>query len=92
MHPGEILKEEFMKPLGLSMNKLGLDLRAPVTRIDRSKPRQAAKGGGKDAYAGTSRSLMQPERLRALRSRHLSCGPGGKSVRNSAGLTIRMPR
>ena len=79
MHPGEILQEEFMKPLGLSMNKLGLDLRAPVMRIDRSKPRQAAKGGGKDAYAGTSRSLMQPERLRALRSRHLSCGPGAKA-------------
>jgi len=33
MHPGEILHEEFMKPLGLSMNKLALDLRVPVTRI-----------------------------------------------------------
>jgi addiction module HigA family antidote len=32
-HPGEILWEEFMKPLGLSMNKLALDLRVPVTRI-----------------------------------------------------------
>jgi len=33
VHPGEILLEEFMKPLGLSMNKLALDLRVPVTRI-----------------------------------------------------------
>jgi antitoxin HigA-1 len=33
VHPGEILHEEFMKPLGLSMNKLALDLRVPVTRI-----------------------------------------------------------
>ena len=33
VHPGEILQEEFMKPLGLSMNKLALDLRVPVTRI-----------------------------------------------------------
>lgn len=33
IHPGEILHEEFMKPLGLSMNKLALDLRVPVTRI-----------------------------------------------------------
>jgi addiction module HigA family antidote len=33
VHPGEILREEFMKPLGLSMNKLSLDLRVPVTRI-----------------------------------------------------------
>lgn len=33
IHPGEILREEFMKPLGLSMNKLALALRIPVTRI-----------------------------------------------------------
>ena len=33
VHPGEIPREEFMKPLGLSMNKLALDLRVPVTRI-----------------------------------------------------------
>jgi len=33
VHPGEILHEEFMKPLGLSMNKLALNLRVPVTRI-----------------------------------------------------------
>lgn len=33
VHPGEILREEFMEPLGLSMNKLALDLRVPVTRI-----------------------------------------------------------
>ncbi|HKT12643.1 MAG TPA: HigA family addiction module antitoxin [Terriglobia bacterium] len=33
VHPGEILREEFMGPLGLSMNRLALDLRVPVTRI-----------------------------------------------------------
>ena len=33
IHPGEILREDFMKPLGLSMNKLALDLHVPVTRI-----------------------------------------------------------
>jgi addiction module HigA family antidote len=33
VHPGEILREEFMKPLGLSINKLSLDLRVPLTRI-----------------------------------------------------------
>jgi addiction module HigA family antidote len=33
VHPGEILSEEFMKPLGLSQNRLALDLRVPVTRI-----------------------------------------------------------
>jgi addiction module HigA family antidote len=32
-HPGEILREEFMKPLGLSANALALALRVPATRI-----------------------------------------------------------
>jgi addiction module HigA family antidote len=33
VHPGEILMEDFMKPHKLSMNRLALDLRVPVTRI-----------------------------------------------------------
>ncbi|MGH9714456.1 MAG: HigA family addiction module antitoxin [Candidatus Acidiferrales bacterium] len=33
VHPGEILNEDFMKPHKLSMNRLALDLRVPVTRI-----------------------------------------------------------
>jgi addiction module HigA family antidote len=33
LHPGEMLREEFMKPLGLSANALALSLRVPVTRI-----------------------------------------------------------
>ena len=33
VHPGEILREEFMLPLSLSMNKVALDLRVPVTRV-----------------------------------------------------------
>lgn len=33
VHPGEILNEDFLKPRGLSMNRLALDLRVPVTRI-----------------------------------------------------------
>src|SRR5579871_4356888 len=33
IHPGEILRVEFMEPLRLSMNRLALDLRVPVTRI-----------------------------------------------------------
>src|SRR5437868_10631179 len=32
-HPGEVLREEFMKPLGLSANALALALRVPATRI-----------------------------------------------------------
>ena len=33
VHPGEMLREEFMKPLGISINGLALELRVPVTRI-----------------------------------------------------------
>jgi antitoxin HigA-1 len=33
VHPGEILSEEVMAPLGLSMNKMAMDLLVPVTRI-----------------------------------------------------------
>jgi antitoxin HigA-1 len=33
VHPGEVLRAEFMEPLHLSMNRLALDLRVPVTRI-----------------------------------------------------------
>jgi addiction module HigA family antidote len=33
IHPGEILFEDFMKPLGLSINQVARDLRVPVTRI-----------------------------------------------------------
>lgn len=33
IHPGEILREEFLEPLGMSANALALALRVPATRI-----------------------------------------------------------
>jgi addiction module HigA family antidote len=33
IHPGEFLREDFMRPLGLSVNALALALRVPATRI-----------------------------------------------------------
>jgi addiction module HigA family antidote len=33
IHPGEQLREEFMKPLGLTAYRLAKDLNVPVTRI-----------------------------------------------------------
>jgi antitoxin HigA-1 len=33
VHPGEILREDFIEPLHLSINRLALELRVPVTRI-----------------------------------------------------------
>ena len=34
VHPGEILQEEFLKPMGLSQNRLALALRVPARRIN----------------------------------------------------------
>src|SRR5205807_5274352 len=33
IHPGEILTEDFMKPLGISINRLSRDLHVPPNRI-----------------------------------------------------------
>ena len=33
VHPGEILREDFMKPLRLSVNRLALELHVPAKRI-----------------------------------------------------------
>ena len=33
VHLGEILRQDLMKPHGLSINRLARDLRVPVTRI-----------------------------------------------------------
>jgi len=42
-HPSEVLREEFMNPLGLSANALALALRVPPTRVGdilrKEKPR-----------------------------------------------------
>ncbi|HYM77196.1 MAG TPA: HigA family addiction module antitoxin [Candidatus Dormibacteraeota bacterium] len=34
VHPGEILREEFLKPLGMSPYKLAKHLRVPVPRVN----------------------------------------------------------
>jgi addiction module HigA family antidote len=39
VHPGEILTEEFLVPLGITRHKLAIDLGIPASRID-----QIAKG------------------------------------------------
>src|SRR5260370_35221696 len=32
-HPGETIREDFLKPLSMSVNKLALELRVPATRM-----------------------------------------------------------
>ena len=34
VHPGEILLEEFLKPMGISQNRLSLDIGVPPRRIN----------------------------------------------------------
>ena len=34
LHPGKILLEEFLKPMGLSQNKIALDMRIPPRRVN----------------------------------------------------------
>ena len=34
VHPGEVLREEFLEPMGISQNKLAMSLRVPTTRIN----------------------------------------------------------
>ena len=34
VHPGEVLLEEFLKPMGLSQNRLALDISVPPRRIN----------------------------------------------------------
>ena len=34
LHPGEVLAEDFMKPVGLSMNALAMEIRVPASLYD----------------------------------------------------------
>ncbi len=46
IHPGEVLREDFLKPLGLSVNRLAMDLHVPVTRMnDIARERRSITAG-----------------------------------------------
>jgi addiction module HigA family antidote len=34
VHPGEVLQEEFLRPLGLSQNRLAIEISVPARRIN----------------------------------------------------------
>ena len=61
IHPGEILKAEFMEPLGLSSYRLATELRVPVPRINnlvREKRSMTADTAMRlSRYFGTSAQL-----------------------------------
>ena len=67
--PGEILLEEFMKPLGVSQNRLARDIDAPVSRIAGIVKRRA---GDHRRYRPATGALLcdHPEIWLGLQSDH----------------------
>ena len=57
VHPGEVLREDFMKPRGLTVNRLALELHVPATRIGEIV-HEPPNHGGDCAAPGT---LLQHE-------------------------------
>ncbi|HVN63760.1 MAG TPA: HigA family addiction module antitoxin [Candidatus Binataceae bacterium] len=45
IHPGEILLEEFLKPLGMTMNRLATELHVPANRITQIVERRRGVSG-----------------------------------------------
>jgi antitoxin HigA-1 len=45
IHPGEILREEFLAPLGLSANALAIELKVPAPRIRAPRRIRGARAG-----------------------------------------------
>ncbi|MDX2150694.1 MAG: HigA family addiction module antitoxin [Bryobacteraceae bacterium] len=69
IHPGEILAEEFMAPLGISINGLARDLHVPPNRI------HGIVHGSRSITADTALRLgiyfgMQPETWMALQAEY----------------------
>jgi addiction module HigA family antidote len=63
IHPGETLREDFLKPLGLTANRLATELFVPVTRINDIVRRRRAITAGSALrlarYFGTPRSVTR---------------------------------
>jgi len=51
IHPGEVLMEEFMKPMGVSINRLARDIAVPPNRVS------AIVNGGRAITADTALRL-----------------------------------
>src|ERR1700716_2191534 len=88
-HPGEMLREEFLKPLGLSVNALAMALRVPATRMG------AVVKGERAVTADTALRLARffgtsPEFWVNLQAMHdltkARLESGGKIERDVAGL------
>ncbi len=79
IHPGEILQEEFMRPLGLSVRRLARDLDVPPSRISELiHGRRPITPDTALRLGGTSRSLasLRTESPRGRRNSSCRISPG----------------
>jgi antitoxin HigA-1 len=54
IHPGEVLLEEFLKPIGMSMNKLADELHVPANRITQIvEGRRGVTAKPRSSWSGT---------------------------------------
>jgi addiction module HigA family antidote len=83
-HPGEFLREDFMKPLGLTAYRIAKDIGVPTTRIDQILA--GKRGISADtalrfaAYFGTSASMWlgiqaDYEMMQVKRSKNIDVKP-----------------
>ena len=56
-HPGETIREDFMKPLSMGVNKLALELRVPACHADDRDCQR--KAGHHRGYSTSSSTLFQ---------------------------------
>jgi antitoxin HigA-1 len=74
VHPGEILREDLLKPLGISVNRLGRDLRVPVTRISE------IVNGRRGVTADTALRLARREKRGGPRAGAILAHPQGRET------------
>ena len=79
IHPGEILREEYLVPLGLSVNALAGALRVPATRLhDITKERRAVTADTAlrlaRYFGGDAQSWLNLQAAYDLRTAEQGCG------------------
>jgi len=55
-HPGETIREDYLKPLGMSVNRLAIELRVPATPDAGGRARAEGHYG---RYGSTARAVFQ---------------------------------
>jgi addiction module HigA family antidote len=61
IHPGEFLREDMLKPLGMSANALAMALRVPATRIAEIIKERRGISAGTDTDKGLLRHAGREE-------------------------------